>query len=70
MIFDETDESQKLLVSVYHLRRIKGSDSLEAMADMIDTALTLCISSIKFDKPGITDKELIKNIKEIYGLKL
>lgn len=69
-MFDETDESQKLLVSVAQLRRIKSSESLEAMVDMIDTALSLCISSIRSEQPEISDKELIKNIKAIYGLRL
>ncbi|MFQ6062408.1 MAG: hypothetical protein ACE5J9_04440 [Methanosarcinales archaeon] len=70
MIFDETDEYQKLLVSVNQLRRINGSESLEAMANMIDAALSLCISSIKYENPGISDKELIKNLKKIYSMQI
>ena len=70
MIFNEADESQKLLVSVRQLRRFKGSDSLEAMVNLIDSALNICIISIKTEHPGISNKELIKRVKEIYGIKL
>lgn len=69
MIFDEKDEAQKLLVSVAQLRRITGCQSLEAMVDMIDTALSLCLNSIKFEQPRISEKELMKYIKNLYGLK-
>ncbi|MDO8727213.1 MAG: hypothetical protein Q7J35_14180 [Candidatus Methanoperedens sp.] len=70
MIFNESDESQKLLVSVYQLRKFKGSDSLEAMVDMINSALNICMTSIKEEHPGISDRQLIKSIKEIYRLML
>lgn len=70
MIFNEADESQKLLVSVNQLRRIKGSESLESMIDMIDMALNICISSVKSEHPGISEKELIESIKKIYGIRL
>jgi len=70
MIFNEADESQKLLVSVRQLRKFKGSDSLEAMVDLIDSALRICIKSVRSENPGISDKQLLKNIKEIYGIKL
>ncbi len=70
MIFNEADESQKLLASVRQLRRFKGSESLEAMVDLVDSALNICIQSVQSEHPKASDKDLIKSIKEIYGIKL
>ena len=67
MRFNKRGKSQKPPTSVIQLRNRGGSESFEAMVDMIDAMLNLCISSIKSEKPGITDKDLIDQLKRICG---
>ena len=62
MKFNERGKSQKPLAPVIQLRNRGGLESLVAMVDMIDAVHNLCISSIKLEKPGITDKDLVNQL--------
>nr|MBA4405240.1 hypothetical protein [Nanoarchaeum sp.] len=69
MIFDEKDRQAKVYIGAKQVRGKTSAESFKAMLDMNDAVLKICISSIRSRKPDISEKELLKELKDIYRKK-
>lgn len=69
MIFDEKDRVAKVYIGAKQLRNKSASETFKAMLDMNDAVLEICVSTIKSEKPNISEEELLKELKKIYHKK-
>lgn len=69
MRFNEKDRLAKIYIESKRIRNKNINSSFNTMVDMNNSVINLCISSIKAKNPKITEKDLIKRLHKIVGLK-
>ena len=69
MIFDERKRDSKLYIEAERMKKLTPEESLDVFFDMNKIMLRFCIESIKAEKPRISEKELLIEIKRIYSLR-
>lgn len=69
MIFDERNRDAKLLIEAGRARKMTSEQSLQAFFDMNNAMLRICIESIKAEKPRISEKNLLKEVKRAYSFR-
>ena len=69
MIFDERKRDAKLAIEAERIRNLTPQQSLEVFFDMNSAMLKICIESIRAEAPGISEKELLKELRRIYAFR-
>lgn len=58
-----------LVTSASRLQNVSPEETVNALFSMNNAMLKVCIASIKQENPDISEKDLLKELKRIYGLR-
>ena len=67
-MFDEKNRLAKAWVSAKQISNLSPSETFRMMVDMNRAMNKFCIISIKKEKPSISKKALVKELRRVYAL--
>ena len=69
MIFDEKNRNAKLLIEAGVNKNLTPQQTFETFIDMNNAVLSICIESIRAADPGISEKDLLEEVKKAYSFR-
>lgn len=68
MRFDEKDRIAKVYIGAKQVSDKSTEERFDAMIDMNDAVLSICIDSIKNETPNLTERSLLNELRKRYWL--
>ena len=65
-MFHKKDRKRKVIHQAAQLKHISPTKTMEAMMDMNDAVLRLCIDSLRAQHPHIKGRRLLEELRRIY----
>ena len=65
MIFNEKDRLAKIYIEAKQISKLTPEQTFNAMIDLTQSVIKICLSSIKAKNPNISEEEMLKELNKI-----